>query len=264
MVRPLMAAMVSSTKPGFVQRVGVNRHLHVHLFRDPADSNRSRQASFPNPHAVSDPWLRPESVRAAGSGTRAVALAHETQFMGKASAASSILRTCSTVPGVHVVALVPVAGPVPPPIIVVTAVAAPLDLLRANEMDMRIDAARGDDPSLARDHLRRRADRNRDHAAAWMSGFPALPIPTMRRSSDSDVRFTIAPMIDDQRIGDHRYRASAVADPAAICPMPSRMTLPPPNFISSPTPRSPSPLRRSIRYRPGARGRPSVGPYISA
>ena len=31
MVRPLNAASVCSTKPAFVQRVGMDRHLHVHL-----------------------------------------------------------------------------------------------------------------------------------------------------------------------------------------------------------------------------------------
>ena len=39
--------------------------------------------------------------------------------MGKASAAASIEWMCQG-PGVHVVAAVPVAGPVPPPIMVVT------------------------------------------------------------------------------------------------------------------------------------------------
>ena len=40
-------------------------------------------------------------------------------FMGKASADSNIRWMCQA-PGVQVVALVPVAGPVPPPIMVVT------------------------------------------------------------------------------------------------------------------------------------------------
>ena len=48
-------------------------------------------------------------------------------------------------PGVQVVALVPVAGPVPPPIMVVTPESsALLDLLRADEVDVAVDAAGGD------------------------------------------------------------------------------------------------------------------------
>jgi hypothetical protein len=52
-------------------------------------------------------------------------------------------------PGVHVVALVPAAGPVPPPIIVVTPdIIASSTCLRADEMDVRVDAARGGDETL--------------------------------------------------------------------------------------------------------------------
>ena len=46
-------------------------------------------------------------------------------------------------PGVHVVALVPVAGPVPPPTNVVTPLAMRLvGLLRADEVDVRVDRRR--------------------------------------------------------------------------------------------------------------------------
>ena len=46
-------------------------------------------------------------------------------------------------PGVQVVALVPAAGPVPPPIIVVTPRhQRVVDLLRADEVNVRVDAAR--------------------------------------------------------------------------------------------------------------------------
>ena len=62
-------------------------------------------------------------------------------------------------PGVHVVANVPVAGPVPPPIIVVTPdIERFVDLLRADEVDVRVDAARGDDHALAGDDLGAGAD----------------------------------------------------------------------------------------------------------
>jgi hypothetical protein len=44
-------------------------------------------------------------------------------LIGSASVACSIKRELSRTPGVHVVALVPVAGPVPPPTKVVTPLA---------------------------------------------------------------------------------------------------------------------------------------------
>ena len=50
---------------------------------------------------------------------------------------------------------------------------------------------------------------------------------------DADVGFDDAPMVEDQRVGDNgvdRALLLVICD----CPMPSRMTLPPPNFTSSP------------------------------
>ena len=76
----------------------------------------------------------------------------------KASAASSMRWMCHG-PGVQVVAKVPVAGPGP---------AADhggdarhqrlVDLLRADEVDVSVDAARGHDHALAGDDLGARAD----------------------------------------------------------------------------------------------------------
>ncbi len=59
----------------------------------------------------------------------------------------------------QVVASVPCAGPVPPPSMVVRPRHQRLlDLLRADEVDMAIHAAGGDDLALAGDRLRARAD----------------------------------------------------------------------------------------------------------
>ena len=67
--------------------------------------------------------LRPHApasiCSASGSGRLALPLPRNPKFIGKASAACS-MRSDVPGPGVQVVALVPVAGPVPPPIIVVT------------------------------------------------------------------------------------------------------------------------------------------------
>ncbi len=93
-------------------------------------------------------------------GTRGVALAEEAEVHGKALGGLEHAVDVPKAPGVHVVAFVPVAGPVPPPIMVVTpAESASYDLLRADEVDVAVDAARGDDAALAGDHLGARADR---------------------------------------------------------------------------------------------------------
>ena len=51
-------------------------------------------------------------------GSEALPLPENARFIGKASAAAIMRARCQG-PGVHVVAAVPVAGPVPPPTIVV-------------------------------------------------------------------------------------------------------------------------------------------------
>ena len=69
------------------------------------------------------------------------------------------MRAMCQGPGVQVVAKVPVAGPVPPPSIEVTPRHQRLlDLLRADEMDVGVEAAGGEDLALARDHLGAGAD----------------------------------------------------------------------------------------------------------
>ena len=81
------------------------------------------------------------------------------RFIGKRVGRLQHARRCCQGPGVQVVAKVPVAGPVPPPIIVVTPLDERLlDLLRADEVDVGVDAAGGDDHAFAGDDLGARAD----------------------------------------------------------------------------------------------------------
>jgi hypothetical protein len=64
--------------------------------------------------------IAPASICSSSArGKLALPLPMKPRFIGSASAACSMRRRCHG-PGVHVVALVPVAGPVPPPSIVVT------------------------------------------------------------------------------------------------------------------------------------------------
>jgi hypothetical protein len=52
-------------------------------------------------------------------------------------------------------------------------------LLRADPVDMGIDAAGGDDLAFGGNHFRRRA--NGDVTLGWISGLPALPMAKIRR-----------------------------------------------------------------------------------
>ena len=98
-------------------------------------------------------------------------------------------------------------------------------------MDVRIDAAGGDDLALARDRLPSRSDDDGD--IRLTSGLPALPMAAMSPSLIADVGLDDSPVIEDQRVGDDRIDR-ALARVRCDCPMPSRMTLPPPNLTSSP------------------------------
>src|SRR3546814_242649 len=53
-----------------------------------------------------------------------------------------------------------------------------LDVLRADEVDMRVDAAGGDDLACPGEDFGPRSDDDLD--PGWMSGFPALPIAAIR------------------------------------------------------------------------------------
>ena len=76
----------------------------------------------------------------------------------------------------------PVAGPVPPPIIVVTPdISASSICCGQMKVDVRVDAAGGHDHALAGDDLGARR-RSRWSTPGWMSGLPALPMPAMRPS----------------------------------------------------------------------------------
>ena len=118
MVRPLNAATRGLDEARLVQRVGVDRDLHVHLVGD-------REAVVDGGGRGAPVLVQLEADGAgstcsrSGPGSEALPLPRKPRFIGKASAAASIAWMCHG-PGVQVVAKVPVAGPVPPPIIVVT------------------------------------------------------------------------------------------------------------------------------------------------
>ena len=104
-------------KAAFVQRVGVDENLDIHLVghgQTAVDGRGSRTPVFMKFQAACPGFdLLDEPCRQA-----CIAFAEESKIHGKASAACSIRSMCQG-PGVQVVAVVPAAGPVPPPIMVV-------------------------------------------------------------------------------------------------------------------------------------------------
>ena len=143
-----------------------------------------------------------------------------------------IMRAMCQGPGVQVVASVPCAGP---------GAAAEhrgdarhqrlLDLLRADEVDVRVHGAGGEDLAFAGDRLRAGADDDVD--ARLRVGIAGLADRGDAAVLQADIGLHDPPMIDDQRIGDDGVDGAFRAV-AWLCPMPSRITLPPPNFTSSP------------------------------
>jgi hypothetical protein len=200
------------------------------------------------------------------SGRLALPLPRKPRFIGKASAACS-MRWMFSGPGVQVVAKVPVAGPVPPPSMVVTPLQGLVDLLRADEVDVAVDAAGGDDHALAGNDLGARADD--DVHARLHIGVAGLADGRDAAALDADVGLDDAPVVDDQRIGDHAVGARgagavdalalahAVADGLAAAEL---------DLFAVAAGRSVKSCSTSIISAVSARRTrsPVVGPYISA
>ena len=95
-----------------------------------------------------------------GSRQAGVALAEEAEVHRERLGRLQHAVRCATAPACRWSRWCRWPGPVPPPIIVVTPRHQRLlDLLRADEMDVRVDAAGGDDHALAGDDLGAGADR---------------------------------------------------------------------------------------------------------
>ena len=77
-----------------------------------------------------------------------------------------------------------------------------VDLLRADEMDVQVEAAGGEDLALARDHLRARPDDDVDvRLDVRVAG---LADPRDAPALQADIGLHDAPVIEDQRVGDDR------------------------------------------------------------
>ena len=135
-------------------------------------------------------------------------LPSSSTLIGQVSSASSIRARCQAF-GVTVVALVPSAGPVPPPMIVVMpAGQRGVQDGRADQVHVAVDRAGGEDLAVAGDDLGARADHQVGvHAVhgVRVAGLAERHDPAV---ADADVGLDDAPVVEHDRAGDHRVRGA--------------------------------------------------------
>ena len=153
-------------------------------------------------------------------------------FIGKASKAW-IMRADVPGPGVQVVASVPCAGPVPPPSMVVTPdiSASSICCGQMKWICASMPPAVRILPSPAID-LGAGADDDGD--AGLRVGIAGLADRRDAAVLQADIGLVDAGVVDDQRVGDDGVDRALAPASTWLWPMPSRITLPPPNFTSSP------------------------------
>ena len=172
-------------------------------------------------------WLR-------ASGRLALPLPRKPRFIGKASAACS-MRWRFSGPGVQVVAKVPVAGPVPPPSMVVTPEysASSICCGQMKWMWLSMPPAVTIIPSPAMISVPGPMTMS---TPGCTSGLPALPMAAMRLPFRPMSALTMPQWSMISALVTTQSQASSCPGPLTrwLWPMPSRMVLPPPNFTSSP------------------------------
>ncbi len=167
---------------------------------------------------------------AIGSGWLKLPLPNKPIFIGKSSIACSIVAICQG-PGVTVVAEVPAAGPVPPPTIVVVPDISAVSTCcgQIQWIWVSIPPAVNICPSPAMTSV---AAPSGIVIFGWISGLPALPIFQIRPFFKPISALT---MPHQSTISAFVMTVSATWDDKSCdWPIPSRMTLPPPNLTSSP------------------------------
>ena len=195
-----------------------------------------------------------------GPGAEALPLPSRPRLTGNSSIASSI-RWMFHTPGVHVVAAVPVAGPVPPPSSVVSPALIASVTICGQMKWMCVSSPPGVTifPSPAMTSVPAPTTMPLV-TPAMMSGLPALPMPTIRPSRMPMSAFTMPQWSTTIALVMTVSSTSSPRVARADCPMPSRITLPPPNFASSPgTVRSRS-MRMSSSVSASRTRSPAVGP----
>mmetsp|Transcript_30285 Transcript_30285/g.68413 ORF Transcript_30285/g.68413 Transcript_30285/m.68413 type:complete len:323 (-) Transcript_30285:429-1397(-) len=232
-VRPLIAEMESSTYPD-----SFNVSVWI-VIATSCVSAKLRQASMaagvvPQSSCSLKPAAPASKTSYSPAGSEVFPFAENPKFIGKPSVACSIIFICDGA-GVQVVALVPVAGPVPPPYRVVRPDARASSTICGQMKWMCVSMP----PAVRMSFSPARASvftpvTMPGVTPSMTSGLPALPIPTIRLPLMPTSAFTTPSTASTiSAFVMTRSRASPAATPLA-CPIPSRSTLPPPNLHSSP------------------------------
>ena len=171
------------------------------------------------------------TISSSAAGFEAFPFPEMPMFIGTPSTACSIRPMCHG-PGVQVVASVPCAGPVPPPSIVVTPECSASSICcgQMKWIWLSKPPAVRIFPSPAMTSVPGPITIS---TPGWVSGFPALPIFPIRpsRSPTSALKIPVQSTISALVM---TVSTAPSAREAWLCPIPSRITLPPPNFTSSP------------------------------
>ena len=167
-------------------------------------------------------------------------LPKKPKFIGKASAACN-MRSMFHGPGVQVVAKVPVAGPVPPPSMVVTPLAKASSICCGAMKWMWVSMAPAVTIMPSQEMISVPGPMTMS-TPGWVSGLPALPMAAMREFLMPMSAFTMPQWSMMSALVNTQSTAPPACAPLPtgplrvrwLCAMPSRMVLPPPNFTSSP------------------------------
>ena len=228
--RPLVAAMVFSTKP---DSLSVSEWIATWVSVASATSRQLSMAAgvVPQSSCSLRPMAPALTCSCNASGRLALPLPRKPRFMAKPSAACSIRSMCQG-PGVLVVARVPVAGPVPPPSMVVM----PLDKASSiccGQMKWMWESMPPAVTMLPSQLMISVPGPMTMSTPLWVSGLPALPIATMRPPLSPMSALTM-PQWSMMSALVITVSTAPCARDNWLCAMPSRMVLPPPNLTSSP------------------------------
>ncbi|MDT4787004.1 hypothetical protein FQZ97_193710 [compost metagenome] len=229
-VRPLIAAIVSSTKPlSFNVSVWI---ITCTSYSSATPRQQSIAAGVEPQSSCSFSEVAPAStISTSAPGRDALPLPAKAMFIGKPSAASIMRARCHG-PEVQVVASVPCPGPAPPPSMQVSPLTSASSICCGHMkwMWLSMPPAVTILPSPAITSV---PGPTTMVTPGCVSGLPALPIPAIRPSLRPISAFTM-PQWSTISALVMTVSTAPSARVVWLCPMPSRMTLPPPNFTSSP------------------------------
>ena len=184
--------------------------------RRPAGRRRSTAGVVPQSSCSLKPPAPARSCSHIDSSDIVLPLPSSATLTGRPSIASS-MRCRYQGAAVTVVALVPSAGPVPPPMSVVMPAAERLvQDLRADQVHVAVDRAGGEDLAVAGDDLGARADDQVGVDAVHGVGVAGLAERDDPAVADADVGLDDAPVVEHHRAGDDSVRGALGAGGAAL------------------------------------------------